>query len=75
MAPNSVTISTDKANDFTLLQVHDLDSPIFQEKQKKSAIQNFVPAITFLMAVILRIEQVRPNRKMDWPKWQEQYFV
>ncbi|CAI8606241.1 unnamed protein product [Vicia faba] len=28
-----------------------------------SAIQNFVPAITFLMAVILRIEQVRLNRK------------
>ncbi|KAL5080102.1 hypothetical protein RYX36_008523 [Vicia faba] len=37
MAPNSVTIATDKANDFSLLQVHDLDSPIFQEKQKKSA--------------------------------------
>ena len=36
MAPNSVTISTDKANDFTLLQVHDLDSPIFQKKQKIS---------------------------------------
>uniref|UniRef100_I1JT69 WAT1-related protein n=1 Tax=Glycine max TaxID=3847 RepID=I1JT69_SOYBN len=28
-----------------------------------SAIQNSVPAITFLMAVILRIEQVRLNRK------------
>ncbi|CAL0332653.1 unnamed protein product [Lupinus luteus] len=28
-----------------------------------SAIQNSVPAITFLMAVILRIEQVRVNRK------------
>ncbi|CAJ2665496.1 xyloglucan glycosyltransferase 4-like [Trifolium pratense] len=36
MAPNSVTIATDKVNDFTLLQVHDLDSPMFQEKQKKS---------------------------------------
>ncbi|KAK7316412.1 hypothetical protein VNO77_35430 [Canavalia gladiata] len=43
MAPNSVTVTTDKPNnnDFTLLQVHDSDSPMFPEKPKATSPKQF----------------------------------
>lgn len=41
MAPNSVTVATTKSNEFTLLEVDDLDSPMFQEKQKAASTKQF----------------------------------
>ncbi|XP_020206995.1 xyloglucan glycosyltransferase 4 [Cajanus cajan] len=43
MAPNLVAVTTEKSNnnDFTLLQVHDSDSPMFSEKQKATSPKQF----------------------------------
>lgn len=41
-APNSVLVTNEKTNnDFTLLQVHDSDSPMFLEKQKAASPKQF----------------------------------
>ncbi|XP_061369723.1 xyloglucan glycosyltransferase 4 [Gastrolobium bilobum] len=41
MAPNSFPVTTEKTNDFTLLQFHDSDSPMFPEKQKAASPKQF----------------------------------
>lgn len=43
MAPNSAVTTAEKSNtnNFTLLQVHDLDSPMFPEKQKATSRKQF----------------------------------
>ncbi|KAI4346484.1 hypothetical protein L6164_007376 [Bauhinia variegata] len=52
MAPNSIPVTIEKSQNFSLLEVNDSDSPVFPEKQKAASTKQFT------WVILLRVHRV-----------------